>query len=569
MKKILPIFLIAFLAACGGSDNDNDTSGASGTEQGAGGAGGTAGGTAGGAQGEVADGDGTGNSGTAGGNASGDSGAEGGDAGTPGGEENGNFALSTYQQNLGEIELAQLAIDQAEDENVRRFAQRMLAHHQFMNARITELAQGLGLTLPTELGADFDVRRQNLANLSGAEFDRAYVGHNLTLHQQAVAQFREQAESAPTSGGTGTADDAAAPDDAGTTATGAGADGTSGTGTSEADQGSSQTQLQGFAANALPALQVHLLVAKALAGALDPAVFLANLYQDGLAEIQLSTLALQQASDAGVRAYAQRMIDDHTRANQQIAQLAQANGIDLPDEPTADQRALSEDLALMQEADFDKAYMNHNVLAHEIAIAQTRVHAEGGSDGEGEGGTAGAGATGGANAEIMALAGTLLPELEAHLESANTLYEGLTPSLLFGAFQSGMGQVLLSQLAVQLSENAEVQQFASSMIEEHGTANLAILQLAQQNEHELPNEVGAEHARAYVQLSQLTGQEFDRAFMEHNLQMHAQAVQLFETGQANEQDADVQSFAAEALPVLREHLQRAEELEGQVGNAEE
>ena len=59
----------------------------------------------------------------------------------------------------------------------------------------------------------------------------------------------------------------------------------------------------------------------------ESSTFLANAYQDNALELALSELAVQKASDSDVRAFAQRMIDDHTQAINEIRQLAQEKSV--------------------------------------------------------------------------------------------------------------------------------------------------------------------------------------------------------------------------------------------------
>jgi predicted outer membrane protein len=147
---------------------------------------------------------------------------------------------------------------------------------------------------PKSAGNGPQAAPESLSNLSGTEFDRAYMDHNVVVHERDFRLFREQALSG-------------------------------------IEQASPETEagIRIFATNTSPAIQRYLLAAKGISAALDPAVFLMNTFQNGLAEILLSTLALEKATDPGVIAFAQTMTDDHTQANSEIVQLAQAETISL------------------------------------------------------------------------------------------------------------------------------------------------------------------------------------------------------------------------------------------------
>jgi len=96
----------------------------------------------------------------------------------------------------------------------------------------------------------------------------------------------------------------------------------------------------------------------------DSAQYLMDLYQDGLNEIELGQLALQKntngANNSDVKRYAQRMIDDHTRANSKIQQLAQGKGITLPSDLSAAQRAEANRLDNLSGDEFNVACIADN-----------------------------------------------------------------------------------------------------------------------------------------------------------------------------------------------------------------
>lgn len=66
--------------------------------------------------------------------------------------------------------------------------------------------------------------------------------------------------------------------------------------------------------------------------------FLVKDAQGGAYEIAIAALAQQRTSRADVKAYASRLIADHAAYNQGLQELAQAKGIELPTEMTADDR---------------------------------------------------------------------------------------------------------------------------------------------------------------------------------------------------------------------------------------
>jgi putative membrane protein len=121
----------------------------------------------------------------------------------------------------------------------------------------------------------------------------------------------------------------------------------------------------------------------------------------GLAEVQMGNLALQKASSADVKAFAQRMVADHSKANAEIAQFATAKGLALATELGGDPRAALEHLTALSGAEFDKAYMAHMVEDHEKDVAEFDKASTSATD-----------------ADLKAWAGRTLPTLKEHLEMA-------------------------------------------------------------------------------------------------------------------------------------------------------
>ena len=134
--------------------------------------------------------------------------------------------------------------------------------------------------------------------------------------------------------------------------------------------------------------------------------FITMAAQGNNAEIQMSQLALQRATDEDVREYAQRMIDEHTAANQQLEPIAAERGITLPTTPSSFDTAVFERLSQIPEASFDQAYMDTQVNAHLKSAAVFRTGAQQSED-----------------AALQNYAITLLPSIQDHLEMASQMAE--------------------------------------------------------------------------------------------------------------------------------------------------
>jgi putative membrane protein len=97
-------------------------------------------------------------------------------------------------------------------------------------------------------------------------------------------------------------------------------------------------------------------------------LFIMTAAQGDLFEITSSQLALERAESQEVRDFAQQMIDDHTATTEQLTPLASELGVTPPTEPNPMQQFMLAHLQTLQGADFDTAYMRHQVLSHSAAV---------------------------------------------------------------------------------------------------------------------------------------------------------------------------------------------------------
>jgi putative membrane protein len=129
------------------------------------------------------------------------------------------------------------------------------------------------------------------------------------------------------------------------------------------------------------------------------------------------------------------------------------------------------------------------------------------------------------------------------------------------AHQGNMAEVALSRLALAPGRNAspDVRQYAQMMVQEHPQADARLLQLAQRKGVTIPQSqaLDAEHQQTSERLAQLSGRNFDRAYMRAMVTDHLRTVALFQQQAQRGQDPDVRAFATQLLPSLRQHLQMA------------
>ena len=126
--------------------------------------------------------------------------------------------------------------------------------------------------------------------------------------------------------------------------------------------------------------------------------------QLSMMEVELGRLAVKRGSSAGVKQYGQEMVEDHTRANQELMQLAMQKKVELPTEMSTQNTALIDRLSGLSGKSFDTAYKQAMIDSHKQAIALFQAQSQQGQD-----------------PELKAWATQKLPNLQAHLEMVNQM----------------------------------------------------------------------------------------------------------------------------------------------------
>jgi len=86
--------------------------------------------------------------------------------------------------------------------------------------------------------------------------------------------------------------------------------------------------------------------------------------QGGMAEVNGGNMATSKATNADVKTFGQRMVTDHSKANDELKQLAATKGVALPSDVSDEQKKMADHLNSMSGKAFDKAYMDDMVKDH-------------------------------------------------------------------------------------------------------------------------------------------------------------------------------------------------------------
>ncbi len=129
--------------------------------------------------------------------------------------------------------------------------------------------------------------------------------------------------------------------------------------------------------------------------------FVMEAARGGMAEVELGQLAAQKASSSEVKSFGQMMVDDHTKANDELKSLASGKGITVPTDLDAKSKAQKARLEKLSGEEFDRAYMRDMERDHRKDVAEFKRESASGKD-----------------QELKDWAGKTLPTLEKHLQHA-------------------------------------------------------------------------------------------------------------------------------------------------------
>jgi putative membrane protein len=132
--------------------------------------------------------------------------------------------------------------------------------------------------------------------------------------------------------------------------------------------------------------------------------FAAKATAGGKQEVELGKLAAQQASNSDVKAFANRMVQDHSKAGDELMQITNKLGLSLPAEDDRMFIQVRDNLSKLKGADFDRMYMNEMVDGHTKVANEFESYVNTGT-----------------NPDLKAWASKTLPTVREHLQQAKDI----------------------------------------------------------------------------------------------------------------------------------------------------
>jgi putative membrane protein len=257
------------------------------------------------------------------------------------------FIREAASANLLEVRLGQVAQTRATDPAVKNFGQRMISDHSSLQQQLTTMTSTNGITVSPTLDAQQQQDISRLQALSGPEFDRAYLELMIQDHQNDVNHFQNEARS------------------------------------------NHSAPVQNLITTSQPVLQQHLSLAQQVGRQLNVVVatappwrtptqraqvgrenlgadrrYIQNVMADNTLEVTLGELAERRAQSPAVRQFAERMLADHKRLEDEWVAMTARNGQPMKPGMGKNHRVKVTQLERLSGNAFDRAYISHVVHDH-------------------------------------------------------------------------------------------------------------------------------------------------------------------------------------------------------------
>lgn len=156
-------------------------------------------------------------------------------------------------------------------------------------------------------------------------------------------------------------------------------------------------------------------------------------------------------------------------------------------------------------------------------------------------------------------AGTAAPTTTTTTTPATPLNKADSTFVLKAAM-GGMMEVEAGNIAQQNAQSNRVKAFGSMMVKDHSAANQELMTFASGRGITLPTELPADMKKHLDGMRNMKGKQFDNHYISMMLADHKKDVNEFEKQSNNANDAELKSWAAKTLPVLKTHLDSVQAL---------
>ena len=471
------------------------------------------------------------------------------------------FVTQVAGANLLEVRMGQAAQQKGENLAVKQFAQQMIIDHTNMQKQWMAVAKKLNIPFKADLLPQQVQQAEQLKNLSKADFDKAYMSLMVQNHSDNVSTFTRERSA------------------------------------------SHSADVRQLIESSLPGLQQHLTQAQQVSGQLggdvavaagapmdtspvaaqptDTARISASVRADsGLimkvdasnsAELRLSRLAQEKATNSQVRQFAQRMVTEHQSMQSDWRGVASRNGVPIR---TNLEPSLQQQITLLNQlsgAEFDRGYMTAMVDNHRDALNVLQ------SIGLNSNST-----------EVRALVNRGLPVVQEHLRLAEQIYsQGGRDSIATISGNNGnkgnkgeteaqrkfIGEnnaedflhIQIGKLAEKKAKDSSVKQFGQRMASQYTDMLKQWTDMETKNNLPVPPGMGPNHQVKLTKLEKLSGPEFDRAYISVVIKDLAGHLSYHRKEGRASTLAPVRQLVEKRIPVMEEQLRQATAIGNRIG----
>jgi len=156
---------------------------------------------------------------------------------------------------------------------------------------------------------------------------------------------------------------------------------------------------------------------------------------------------------------------------------------------------------------------------------------------------------------------------EQGVHAAGETQPAVTPAeqdFMMKASQANLAEIDVARIALEKSDNSDVRDYANMIRTDHSSALKDLADLMKDKNVSQPSAVAPESQQDISRMSNLTGPELDREFMNMMVSDHQRVVEMFRDQQAIAQNSDVKDYVEDLLPKLEMHLEKAERLQSKL-----
>jgi len=140
---------------------------------------------------------------------------------------------------------------------------------------------------------------------------------------------------------------------------------------------------------------------------IDEKRFVKDALTSGMAEVEISKVAAEKATSDSVKQFAQKVVDERSKANDELKQIASKQGITVPDALDAKYQNKMDKLAQLSGVNFDREYLKDEVKDQQSDLREYQREAQGGND-----------------PEIKSFASKIAPSIDQSARTAKNLEKG-------------------------------------------------------------------------------------------------------------------------------------------------